>query len=178
MLDVLLRIDPRELSPVEAKLAELLREDPGLVLGDAAREVDAADGGRPVFRVVVTREGDDWLADVPALEGAHTFARSMAGLDRAVREVVVMAADLPDAAMPDLQLDWSFDTGDVVLDTTAAGVRSLREHAEKTSTAATARTVAAARRLTAGGLGVRDTAVVLGVSPQRISQIVAQPKAG
>ena len=46
------------------------------------------------YRVVVTREDGSWLADVPGLEGAHTYARSLPALDRAVREVVVLAAGL------------------------------------------------------------------------------------
>ena len=49
-----------------------------------------------MYRVVVTREDGHWLADVPSLEGAHTYARSLPTLDQAVREVVVLAADLPD----------------------------------------------------------------------------------
>ena len=57
------------------------------------------------YCVVVTREDGHWLADVPSLEGAHTFARSLPTLDQAVREVVVLAADLPDEAMPVLVLD-------------------------------------------------------------------------
>jgi predicted RNase H-like HicB family nuclease len=43
------------------------------------------------YRVVVTREDGRWLADVPGLEGAHTYARSLPALDQAVREVVVLA---------------------------------------------------------------------------------------
>jgi hypothetical protein len=57
------------------------------------------------YRVVVTRENGHWLADVPALQGAHTYARSLPALDQAVREVVVLAADLPDEAMPGLVLE-------------------------------------------------------------------------
>jgi len=60
------------------------------------------------YRVVVTREGEDWLADVPELEGAHTDARSLPTLDQYVREVIVMAADLPDEVMPDLELDYDY----------------------------------------------------------------------
>ena len=50
---------------------------------------------RRAFRVVVTREDGQWLADVPELQGAHTYARSLPSLDQAVREVVVLAAGLP-----------------------------------------------------------------------------------
>src|SRR5690348_2206131 len=48
------------------------------------------------YRVVVTREDGAWLADIPELAGAHTYARTLPALDRAVREVIVMAADRPD----------------------------------------------------------------------------------
>ncbi len=63
------------------------------------------------YRVVVTREDGHWLADVPALHGAHTYARSLPPLDQAVREVVVRAADLPDEAMPGLVLEYDYHTG-------------------------------------------------------------------
>ncbi len=78
------------------------------------------------YRVVVTREDGRWLADVPSLEGAHTYARSLPTLDQAVREVVVLAADLPDEAMPSLVLDYDYHTGDASLDATAREVRQLR----------------------------------------------------
>lgn len=63
------------------------------------------------YHVTVTREGEDWLADVPGLQGAHTFARDLPSLDRYVREVIVLAADLPDAAADDLSLTWEFHAG-------------------------------------------------------------------
>ena len=37
------------------------------------------------YDVIVTREGKDWLADVPALPGAHTDARSLRRLFTAHR---------------------------------------------------------------------------------------------
>ena len=48
------------------------------------------------YEVIVTREGDSWLADVPAVPGAHTFARSLAGLARSVREVNARTRHAPD----------------------------------------------------------------------------------
>lgn len=63
------------------------------------------------YRVVVAREDGRWLADVPALAGAHTYARSLPALDQAIREVVVLAADLPDEAMPGLVLDYEVVEG-------------------------------------------------------------------
>jgi DNA-binding NarL/FixJ family response regulator len=127
-----------------------------------------------VYRVVVTREDGRWLADVPDLQGAHTYARSLPGLDQAVREVIVLAADLPDEAMPKLVIDYDYHTGDPELDSTAMEVRRLRRQADELAAAATAQTEQAAIRLVARGLSVRDAAALLGISPQRVSQLTAK----
>src|SRR5512132_2150577 len=95
---------------------------------------------RRAFRVVVTREDGQWLADVPELQGAHTYARSLPSLDQAVREVVVLAAGLADEAMPELVLDYGYHTGDPELDATALEVRRLRRQADDQAATATART--------------------------------------
>ena len=127
-----------------------------------------------MYRVVVTREDGQWLADVPGLRGAHTFARSLPSLDQAVREVVVLAADLPDEVMPDLVLDYEYHTGDPDLDAAALEVRRLRRQADDLAAAAAARTGEAAGQLVAQGLSVRDVAALLGISPQRVSQLTAR----
>lgn len=124
--------------------------------------------------VVVTREDGQWLADVPALPGAHTYARSLPSLDQAVREVVVLAADLPDEAMPELVLDYDYHTGDPELDVTALEVRRLRRQADDLAATAAARTSEVAAQLVARGLSVRDVAALLGISPQRVSQLTAK----
>ena len=62
-------------------------------------------------RVAVRQDEDGtWLADIPDLDGAHTFAHSLTRLDYFVRGVVVLAAGLPDDVMPELQLIWKIDT--------------------------------------------------------------------
>jgi hypothetical protein len=114
-----------------------------------------------VHEVVVTREDGMWLADVPGLEGAHTYARSLPSLDQAVREVIVLAADLPDEAMPKLVLDYRYDTGDPELDATALEVRRLRRQADELAAEVATRTGRAAVELVARGLSVRDVASLL-----------------
>jgi hypothetical protein len=126
------------------------------------------------YRVVVTREDGQWLADVPELQGAHIYARSLPSLDQAVREAVVLAVGLPDEAMPDLVLDYDYHTGDPDLDATALEVRRLRRQADELAAAAAARTGQAAAQLVARGLSVRDVAALLGISPQRVSQLTAR----
>lgn len=124
--------------------------------------------------MVVTREDSHWLADVPELQGAHAYARNLPTLDQAVREVIVLAADLPDEAMPELVIDYDYHTGDPELDTTAVEVRRLRRQADELAATATAQTAQAAIRLVARGLSVRDAAALLGISPQRVSQFTAR----
>lgn len=126
------------------------------------------------YRVVVTREDGQWLADIPEFQGAHTFARSLPTLDQAAREVIVLAADLPDEAMPELLIDYDYHTGDQELDRTAQEVRQLRQQASELAAAAAARTGQAAADLVAVGLSVRDAAALLGISPQRVSQLTAR----
>lgn len=89
-----------------------------------------------VYRVTVTCEGDAWLADVAELDGAHTYARTLPALDRAVREIVVMAVDRPEEDMPALRLTYDYHTGDPDIDVTA----------------------------------------ILGISPQRVSQLTGTTK--
>jgi len=126
------------------------------------------------YRVIITRDDGHWLADVPSLRGAHTYARSLSALDQAVREIVVLAADLPDEAMPGLVLEFEYHTGDARLDATTREVRQLRRQADELAAAATARTSEAAVELVARGMSVRDVAALLGISPQRVSQLTAR----
>jgi hypothetical protein len=104
------------------------------------------------YRVVVTREDAQWLADVPELTGAHTFARSLPALDQSVREVIVLADDLPDSAMPELVLEYDYHTGDAALDSTALEVRRLRREADELAATAASRTAEVAAQLVARGL--------------------------
>ncbi|MEO7195649.1 MAG: hypothetical protein ABIZ05_12675 [Pseudonocardiaceae bacterium] len=130
-----------------------------------------------VYRVIVTHENGAWLAEVPELEGAHTYTRTLPALDRAVREVVVMADDRPDEDMPMLRLAYDYRTGDPVVDAVAAEVRTLREQADELAATATERTSATARLLIQHGFSVRDAAVILGISPQRVSQLTGAGRA-
>ena len=108
------------------------------------------------------------------LEGARTYARSLPVLDQAVREVIVLAADLPDEAMPGLAVDYDYHTGDPELDVTALEVRRLRREADELAAASAACTGQAADRLVASGLSAGDVAALLGISPQRVSQLTAR----
>jgi len=120
------------------------------------------------YQVVVTREGSQWLADVPSVPGAHTFANSIDGLRRSVREAIVLMDDLPDDADPGIEL--RFDVHD---DAVRAAVEVAHRRDELAADEAELRTATlhAIRALKAEGYSVRDVAALVGVTPGRVSQI-------
>ena len=120
------------------------------------------------FEVVAIREGGMWLADVPAVPGAHTFARSLPALLESIREVIVLMDDLPDDATPDFRLTFDVDDPDVGA---AAELGSLRQEITARGHELQRATADTARRLTRAGWSVRDAAVMLHITPGRVSQL-------
>jgi hypothetical protein len=132
------------------------------------------------YHVVVRRDPEDWrfwLADVDGLDGAHTSSRSLATLDRYVREVIILSADLPDEAEDRLQLEWTYQTGDPEVDQEAEQLRQRRAELESANRDLAAHTSALAQRLvTTAGFSVREAAALLSISPARVDQMVQEPK--
>ncbi|MDT4936104.1 MAG: hypothetical protein QOK11_3996 [Pseudonocardiales bacterium] len=120
------------------------------------------------YEVVITREGDDWLADVPAVPGAHTFARSLPSLFASVREVIVLMDDLDDDAEPDVT--FRFEVADELVDA-AVSVRKRRADLADLEARVQAETAKTVERLSRAGYSVRDAAALVGVTPGRISQM-------
>jgi predicted RNase H-like HicB family nuclease len=125
------------------------------------------------YHVVVIRDGDGWMADVPALQGTHTWAKTLRALDRNVREVIGLVEDLPRSAEAALDLDVEYRTGDPGLDARSSELRTKRKEMERHASE-----VASETRELAGQLPVSDTAILLGVSKGRITQLqVPRPRA-
>ena len=124
------------------------------------------------YRVVVTREGRDWLAEVPGLAGGHTFAGNLTSLDRAVREVIALMEDLPDGAEAGLALEWDFTAlGGSAVEASQLAARRREVDAERDDIAARTRDLVG--RFRSEGWSVRDIAGVLGVTAGRVSQLAA-----
>jgi hypothetical protein len=127
-----------------------------------------------IYQVHVTREGDQWLADVPELEGTQTYASNLTSLERYVREIIVLGADLPDEAIGELDLSWSYDVGDPLVD------QANRLRAERADLAAKEKVLEQETRELAVqltrdlGYSVRDTGPLLGISHQRVSQLTPE----
>lgn len=127
------------------------------------------------YHVVVTRDGDGWMADVPALPGTHTWAKTLRALDSNIREVIGMVDDLPRSAEASLELDIEYRTGDPGLDDRSRRLRAKRKEAERDAAEIASSTRELAEQLTAQ-LPVSDTAILLGVSKGRITQLTHHPR--
>lgn len=124
------------------------------------------------YRVVVTRENGAWLADVPELDGTHTYARNLPGLDQSVREVIAMTEDLPDGAETTLKIAYEYHTGDPQVDAVTSWLRTNRERLRVEERHIAEKTVEVAKELVSThSMSVRDAATLIGVAPQRISQV-------
>ena len=66
--------------------------------------------------------------------------RPLGGVDAGPHRLALLAADLPDEAMPGLVLEYEYHTGDASLDRTTQEVRQLRRQADEIASAAAART--------------------------------------
>lgn len=116
----------------------------------------------------VTREGGDWLGDIPELEGASTYAATLPRLVEYLQEVAILAADLSDDA--DVVIDLRFDDALPDLAAAAAVGQARRQHAQEADELAE-RTSGAVHRLVGDGYSVRDIAAIVGITPGRVSQI-------
>lgn len=120
------------------------------------------------YDVRVTREAGAWLADVPDVPGAHTFARSLAGLSKSVREVIVLMTDQADDAAVDIT--FTFDVADPLV-TKAAAVGFQRSEIAAREAELRKVTASLALDLSRHGYSVRDAAQLLAMTPGRVSQL-------
>jgi predicted RNase H-like HicB family nuclease len=125
-------------------------------------------------RAVVTREGNAWLADVPDVPGAHTWARDLVKLDKNVREVIALMLDLPDGAESGLDIEWDYRTGSADLDDLSATLRSRRAEAERVARELADRTSRAVAEFVKEGFSLRDIAGLTGLSYQRVGQLLGK----
>lgn len=119
------------------------------------------------YEVDITREDGQWLADVPAVPGAHTFARSIPSLLASVREVIILMDDLDDDADVKTIEFYKLDDAELQL---AAELATRRQELAAAEADLLARTNELAGSLSKR-YSVRDVAAMLGISPGRVSQI-------
>jgi predicted RNase H-like HicB family nuclease len=123
---------------------------------------------RPSYVARARRVGQWWAIDVPKLRGVHTQTRRLDEAGLMARDAIAAMLDLAGDSF-DVQVEAVLEPGmhDVV---TLA--RRLRSEAERVQSQAAAEMTRAAAELVQQGLTVRDAGALLGVSHQRIAQLV------
>jgi hypothetical protein len=128
------------------------------------------------YRVDVHRDGRWWILHVPELDGTGGLdeclgqARRYHDIGKEARDLITLVADV---APSTVDLDLHITVDDIDIGVTAAGIARDRAAAAAAEARAVAASTAAAKQLRAAGLDLRDIGAVLGVSFQRVSQLVS-----
>ena len=126
--------------------------------------------GNRSHRVEAVRSGNWWAITVPGLDGVFSQARRLDQVEARAREAVAMMLDIDEAAVGELAV--SVTPPDTVADLLRQLDASLAVAATATEQAATLRRQVA-QELLDEGFPMRDVGRLIGVSHQRVSQILA-----
>ena len=123
------------------------------------------------FVVRIAREGHSWLAEVPTVPGAATFAGNLIALELAVREVLSLLLDIEDESVFEFEFEFS-NVGEEMLAAVELGKRREElDREQKEIMTASARFI---QELSKEGYSVRDLSGILHMSPGRVSQIAKE----
>lgn len=117
------------------------------------------------YTAVCRRSGGWWAIRVPQLKGVHTQARRLDQVDETVRQAIALFLDVaPDTFDVEVKPEVPDEVDQ------ARKARNALRRAEESAEHATK---TAAETLIKQGYTVRDAGNLLGISPQRVSQITA-----
>ena len=111
-----------------------------------------------------------WIADVPEVPGAHSFAKRIDQITANIREAIALALDIDDPDTVEVNTRIALPS---TLEKLLGEARHLRDIADAATQAARDASREAARALVEQGeFSLRDTGALLGVSHQRVGQLV------
>jgi predicted RNase H-like HicB family nuclease len=113
------------------------------------------------------RDNDAWLVHIDGIEACHTYGRTLRQAGDRIEEALAVWLDREPRDFV-LEHEWPKAVADV-----AEEVSNMRQEAAEAAQSASDATMRAARRLTRMGLSRRDTAEILGISHQRVQQLLA-----
>lgn len=118
------------------------------------------------YTAVCRRSGSWWAISVPELKGLHTQARRLSDAEAMVRDALALFLDVaPGSFAVALHPEVPEAQGELA---EALHARQVAQEADQKAAAATR---AAIKRLAGIGITGRDAARLLGLSPQRVSQL-------
>jgi predicted RNase H-like HicB family nuclease len=113
-------------------------------------------------------ESDAWLVHIKGIAGCQTYGRSFRQAEDRIREALALWLDRdPDGLT--ITPEWPTDLASV-----ASEAARARSAASEAAERATSTMTSAARRLDRMGLSRRDAADILGISHQRVQQLLAR----
>jgi predicted RNase H-like HicB family nuclease len=118
------------------------------------------------YTAVCRRVGNWWAISVPELKGVHTQARRLDQVAAMTQDAIALMLDIDPATVE--------VTVEPELPGTVTRAIEARDAAREADEAAEQATATAVRSLIGDGYTVRDAGALLGLSPQRISQIAAR----
>lgn len=125
---------------------------------------------RKAYTARCARSGGWWAISVPEVRGVHTQARRLEQAEAMVREAIALVLDVAEdsfdvALAPELPPE---------LEQAIAAMGRSKQEAAAAQKAAAEAAAATARALVGAGLTVRDAGRVLGISYQRVAQLVGR----
>jgi DNA-directed RNA polymerase specialized sigma24 family protein len=120
------------------------------------------------YSAVASRDGRFWLVHIPELD-KYTQARNLVEVEPMARDLIALLLDVPEDSF---QLGIKVELPDSVRHHMELAAK-LRDEAAHAQAEAASEYRAAANELKADGLTVRDIGKALGVSHQRVQQLVA-----
>ncbi len=112
-------------------------------------------------------ESDTWLVRIKGIDGCHTYGRTLRQAEARILEALALWLDRePDGLV--ITPEWPQDLVKI-----ASEVSQARDSAVASARKAGATTTKAAKKLDRMGLSRRDAAEVLGISHQRVQQLLA-----
>jgi predicted RNase H-like HicB family nuclease len=120
------------------------------------------------------REGRAWVAEARDVPQAHTFGTTLSNTREHLREALAVYLDVPTSAV-EIEVQVRFDQPHI--DDLLHATVQARRQAERDAQVAADLLRRAATELVAAGLSYRDAGITLGVSHQRIDQLVGDRQA-
>jgi len=120
------------------------------------------------YTVKAVRFGGWWAIDVPEIKGVHTQARKLDNVEAMARDAIAVALDIaPDAF--DVAVSTELDEATLRL---VEDAQRTREEAARAQARAAAALAVSVEHMRVRGLTVRDTGRLLGLSHQRVAQVL------
>jgi hypothetical protein len=124
------------------------------------------------YTVSVTREGRWWIVRVPAIDQV-TQARRLSEVTKAARELIAVTLDVPMSKVSALvRVERVGDIEDVT--GRAEAIRKEHARADELALRAQDGSKELARKLAGAHVPMRDIGELLGVSHQRVHQLISQ----